>query len=42
MTKSGDEWHVHTYLSTKPGHKVLRKEACNCSIGRDHSSYESP
>ena len=40
--KSGDEYHVHTVCSTKPGHKVLRKEACNCEKGGDHSSFESP
>jgi hypothetical protein len=40
--KSADDYHVHSFYSTKPGHKYLRSEACNCSNGKDHSSYESP
>jgi hypothetical protein len=40
--KSGDEYHVHEFLSTEPGHKRLRTEACNCPIGTTHSTYESP
>jgi hypothetical protein len=39
---SGDEYHVHRVYSTKPGHKLLRSEACNCDKGGDHSSFESP
>lgn len=40
--KSGDTHHVHEYLNTKPPHNRIRAEACDCSIGRNHSSYESP
>lgn len=42
MPKDGDEYHIHEVRSTKPGRRLLRKEACNCPIGRDHTSYESP
>lgn len=40
--KSGDEYHVKVVCSTKPGHKVLRRESCNCPIGGEHSVFESP
>lgn len=34
--------HVHRVYSTKPPHKLIRSERCDCSIGQDHASYESP
>ena len=34
--------HVKFVYSTRPGRALLRREACTCDTGRDHSSYESP
>lgn len=37
-----NEPHVKTVYSTKPGHRVLRRESCTCPIGSDHGVYETP
>ncbi|SER95717.1 hypothetical protein SAMN05216188_11880 [Lentzea xinjiangensis] len=40
-----DTWHVKTVLSTKPGHRVLRKERCDCAHGQASGqcmAYETP
>lgn len=34
--------HVKRFYSTKPGHKLLRSERCDCPQGSDHSVYETP
>lgn len=37
--------HVRTVLSTKPGHKVLRRERCECDHGAARGgcmTYDNP
>ncbi len=44
-TTPGNSVHVRTVLSTKPGHKVLRRERCECDHGQARGgcmSYENP
>lgn len=36
-----DEPHVKTVYSTKPGHRVLRRESCDCPIPEGHTDQSA-
>lgn len=44
-TEAESNWHIKTVLSTKPGHKKLRSEQCDCAHGAKNGhcmAYETP